>query len=257
MVDVNKPVENPSLVAAMEALHSTPNAETEAALFAELKTANFLLVLEKGINETPDENGKITLTKGTVISISMLSDYEGRPLHFGFTDWRALYAWREQANQQTLIMPIEHIADMVLKEGTNNAGFLINPSTHNFFIPPNILAHVSGRPNPYTVQKDTQVLLGEPKDYPYALVEAVKATIKPMHEIKRAWLLLMSKEGEQSFLIVIEHTGDRATVSRAVGTAAMPHLPKGMFVDIVTTEQDFGKNAVKNHKPFFKRGLFG
>lgn len=258
MVDVKQPVENPALVTAIEALRQHPSAETESGFFAQLRQAHFLLVLQdKLIHDAPDEDGNVVLTQGSTISIPMLSDKDGRPLHFGFTDWPSLSQWREQSAQQTLIVPFEQLSDLVLKEGTDCAGFLVNPSTHNFLIPRCIIAHISGKADSYTVQKETKVMLGEPKEYPHDLVNAVKQRLKSIKEVKRAWLMLMVKDNEHSHLIVLEHTGDRAMVSQAVGTAASPHLKNGMFVDIVTTEQEFGKNAAEGKKPFYKRGLFG
>lgn len=257
MVDVNKPVENPLLVAAIDALQKNPTAETESTLFEQLRQAHFLLVLQEGIGGEPDADGKITLAKDTTISIPMLSDADGHPLYFGFTDWPSLYAWRNQPDQQTLIVPFDDLPGFVLREDSNCTGFLINPSTQNFFLPRHILAGLCGRANPQTVQKETQVLLGEPADYPHALVGAVKTRLKTLKEVKRAWLMLMMRDNEQSYLIVLEHSGDRGAVSQAVGSTASPNLPKGMFVDIVTTDQDFGRDAVRNRKPFYKRGLFG
>ena len=146
---------------------------------------------------------------------------------------------------------------MALREGYDCGGFLINPMSHDFFMPGKILAHASGRAMPYTVQEETTVTLGEPREYPQALVDGVKARLKQLREVKRAWLRLMVKDGEQSYLIVLEHTGSRETVSQAVGQAASPHLGNGIIVDIVTTEENFGVNAVKNVAPFYKRGIFG
>lgn len=256
-MDVNKPVENPELVSAMEALQKNPSAETESAFFQQLQQANFLLVLHQGLEHTePDEDGTITLSEGTTISIAMLSDAEGHPLYFGFTDWRALRAWNEKPNQKTLIMPFSQLLDMVLSEKTNCEGFIMNPSTHNFYIPKNILARVGGRGTSYTVQKKTQVFLGEPSKYPQDLADAVSVKLKTLRTVKRAWLLLMTRDEEQSYLIVLEHTGDQNTINEAIGGVASKHLSDGMFVDIVTTDQDFGRKAVEGRKTFYKRSLF-
>ena len=258
MVDVNKPLENPMFVAAVEAFQKTPNTETEAAFFAQIKQAHFLLVLhEKLSHDAPDADGKFTLKEKSTISFPMLSPPNSAPIFFGFTDWSALYAWRNEPNQQTMILSFDDVAAMVLRENFDCAGFLVNAASHDFFLPRTIIAHVSGRANPYTVQKETTVALGEPREYPHALVEAVKAELKQRREVKRAWLRLMVKDSEQSFLIVLEHTGDKGAISQMVGKAASPHLGKGMFVDIVTTDQEFGANAVKDIIPFYKRGLFG
>lgn len=258
MVDVNKPVENPELVSSIECLQENPSRETEAALFECLKAANFLMILHGGLKHSePDADGKITLTQGTIISFPMLTDANGRQLHFGFTDWPSLYAWNNQPDQQSLIVPFSDLPSMILRDDFECAGFLINPSTHNFFIPRDILARLSGKTQPYVIKEDTKVLLGEPRNYPHELVASVKTRLKTIREVKKAWLFLMVKEDEQSFLIILEHTGDRSKISQAVADAAKNYLTDGMLLDITTTDQSFGENATKNKKPFYKRSLFG
>lgn len=257
-MDVNKPVENPKLIAAIDALRQNPNTETEGVFFECLKEANFLIILhDRLVHDEPDEEGKFTLKEETKISFPMLSDADGNPLHFGFTDWPSVYAWRDEPDQQTLILPFSDLAYLILKGKADSTGFLVNASTQNFFIPRNIISQVSGIGDTYTVKKDTEVLLGEPNEYPHALVDAVKKQLKQIRDVKQAWLLLMIKDEEQSFLIILDHTGDRDDISQKVGNAAVPHLPDGKYVDIVTTEQDFGANAVQGKEPFYKRGLFG
>ena len=254
MVDVNKPIENPKLVAALEAFRGSPNVDTEAFFFEELRSANFLFILEKGlVHDEPDSEGMITLKKETIISFPMFSNPDGHPLFFGFTDWPSLYAWREQENQQTLIVTFEDVAGMVLRDGFECSGFVINPSTHDFLIPREIIAHVSGRPSKYKVEKDTKVLLGVPNEYPKELVEAVSKKLEEIEEVSCAWLLLMKRDEQESYLIILEHNGDRDTISQIVGNTALKYTQKGMFVDIITTNQEFGANAVKNQIPFFKR----
>jgi len=257
MVDVNKPIENLVFVETMEVLQKNPSQENEAAFLHNITEAQFLMVLQNKLeHDIPDEGGKVVLQKDTAISFPMLSDEQGQPVYFGFTDWSALHAWRNEPNQQAIVFPFSDLAWFILNGKTRCSGFLINPNTHNLFIPCEILAQLNKAAS-YTVEKQTQVLLGEPRDYPHDMVLAVKKSLKPMKAVKRAWLMHMTKDGEQSYLIVVEHSGEQAEIIQAIGQTAAQYLSPGMFVDIVTTEQDFGKDAVKGRSPFFKRGLSG
>lgn len=244
MVNVNTPVENP-VVRAMEALQENANSETEAAFFAAIKQVNFLMVVEGAlIHDEPDADGKITIKEKSTISIPMMSDKNGCPLYFFFTDWASIGQWNMKPNQ-SFIIPYDQVPDMVLREDRDCGGFIINPSTHNFFMPKHIVAFSSNRVLPQKVEKGETVTLGEPADYPQELVDAVKRCLKSIREVKRAWLRLMIKGGEKSYLIIIEHSGNQSHISQLVGQAAIPHL-KGMYVDITTYDGDFGKNAVKD-----------
>lgn len=60
----------------------------------------------------------------------------------------------------------------------------------------------------------------------------------------------------ESFLIVVDLQGDRRKIFDAIGQAAASHLKSGQFIDMVPFSDSFGMNAVKNHKPFYKKGLF-
>jgi SseB protein. len=253
-MDVNKPVENPELVVAIENLQNNPSAETEKVIFECLKQANFLIVLQDKLeHDEPDEDGKVVLKEKTTISFPMLSIADGQQMHFGFTDWPSIYAWRNEPDIQTIILSFNDMAHLVLKGATNSAGFLVNGSTHDFFIPRAILSLVSGIADTYTVEKDTKVLIGEPEDYPDELVNAVKEKLKQINDVKQAWLLLMVRDEEESFLIVLDHTGDGNEISNAIGNAAVPYLQDKMYLDITTIEQDFGANAVKDKTPFYQR----
>ena len=253
-IDVNKPIENPELVTAMENLKQNPSAETEKEFFECLKHANFLIVLGDNLeHDEPDEDGKFTLKEKTTISFPMLSIEDGQQLHFGFTDWPSIYAWRNEPDIQTIILPFNDMAHLVLKGGTNSIGFLVNGSTQDFFLPRAIISQVSGIADTYIVDKETKILTGEPKDYPDELVNAVKKQLEQIQDVKQAWLMLMVKDEEKSFLIVLDHTGDISKISNLVGNAAVPFLQEKMYLDITTTDQDFGARTVEGKTPFYQR----
>ncbi len=52
----------------------------------------------------------------------------------------------------------------------------------------------------------------EPANYPYALAGAIRVLLKTMHSVKRAWLLLMRKGDEESFLVVVDFDVGRRSV---------------------------------------------
>lgn len=257
MIDINKPVSNPELVHAIEAFLAEQTQQNEQVMVALLKTAYFLMVFDGNlIHDTPDAEGRITIQAKSTLELPMFSNSEGKSLHFAFTDWAALGEWNNAPNQNTLVVQLDDIASMVLSEKLDCAGAVINPCGQDLFLDRQRLAYLTGRANPQVIKEDTQVMIGEPANYPSALVDAVIKTAKPLREVKKIWLALMVKEGEQSYLLVVDHKGDRSQVNNAIAQATMPHLDR-MFLDIVDADSDFGKSAIGSRKPFFKRGLFG
>ena len=257
MVDVNNPVKNPELLAAYNLLIKEPTEENDGIFVQHLTKAHFLMVLEGEMNhDPPDQGGRVTLAQDTIIRFPMLSDANGYPLHIAFTDWDALFMWRNLPDQQTLIVPFEELPQMVLREGSQCAGIVINPNSTNIYLRREHLAQISGLANKYSVEKNTEVLIGEPAEYPHELAAALIKHFSMTKEINKAWLMLMSKGGEQSFLIVIDCSRDTDKVLHESGAAAVPHLGQGQFVDIVSANDDFGRNAIHNRKPFYKKRLF-
>ena len=100
-------------------------------------------------------------------------------------------------------------------------------------------------------------MLGEPKEQPRELLEAVKRHLKATREVKKAYFMLMIRDNEQSFLIVVDFCGDREKVFGGIAAAATPHLKQGQFIDMVPAGDRFGQNAIAEKKPFYTRSLFG
>lgn len=150
-----------------------------------------------------------------------------------------------------------------LKGGAGSDGIEINPFGGRLQLPRDLISHVkiekdkqtSGGTS-ITVKKDTQVMLGEPKNYPTEMILAITACLRTKKCVNAAYLRLMNKEEEQSFLLIIDMLGNKDDVFPDVGKTAIPYL-NGMFVDLVTLDSDFGKRAADQVEPFYKRKKFG
>ena len=257
MIDIIKQVTNPELVEAITALQSSPNTDTEKAFLDLLVTASFIVPMESDLkHDKPDSDRKITLEKDSIIELPMLIDAEEKPWHIAFTDWPSLRKWREIANEKVLVVPFSDFPAMILHENVRSFGLIINPNSHSLPVSKQLLAHLSGRSIPVLVEEETQVVIGEPANYPHSLVDAVKALLKSMREVKRAWFLLMHRNGEQSFLVVVDFNGERSKIFDAIGKTASPYLESGQLIDMVQYGDAIGADAIKNNKPFYKRGLF-
>jgi hypothetical protein len=260
MVDVKKPITNPDFVSAMNQLRTAQNPDHEATFFEELRKAHFLAPV--AIAPTPehgDETGKVVLKEGTTIGFQMISDSANRSFFPVFTDWEELRKWRDTPGQQTLIVTFDDLSAMILEGSGNSGGLVINPYGQNILLDNERVAVLKGRSvsQLYTVEQETKVLLGEPKEYPQALAEAVKRYLKTVREVKKAHLMLMVKDKEQSFLIVVDFSGDRKKVFDGIATAASPHLKPGQLIDMVLASDRFGQDAIRDKNPFYTRGGFG
>jgi len=146
---------------------------------------------------------------------------------------------------------------MVLRN-PKTAGFVINPYSHNMPIRRDIIAQINAGPvTQWTVQENTTVLLGIPADDPPALKEAVAKYLKSQKNVKGAWLVLMDRGTERSFLIVVDFAGDRSATFNGIASVAVPLLREGELIDMVPADDDFGRKVTRDYPPFYKRRAFG
>lgn len=249
MVDVNKLLTNPRLVAAMEQMTLEPSAENEQVLWNCVQTAKYLMLYEgEPLPDGADIAKPSMLSTNNTLRFPMLMDTEGRPWHVAFTDWLAIQAWGEQSGLHALV--VSYSDWPALLANSDCAGFVVNPTGYHLQVS---RARVLGQNGAYTVPEGTKVLLGEPQEYPQALVEALTKLLKTMQEVRSAWLMLMVNGTEQSYLTVVDFEGDRAAINNAIGRIAAPLLPPGMYLDIVSARDSLGREAIQNREPFYDK----
>ncbi len=292
MVDVNTPVTNPELVKAINEMQQDNSPEKQNRMIDEVMKAHFITpvtVSPEPKNDDDhcdchdphdhdhcdchdphhhnhcdcqdhDHDHPIELEEGTTISFYAIKDSAGQAFFLAFTDWDELKKWQNNEHQQTLIVTFDDISGMVLQESSRWDGFVINPYGESIvFNKPHIKAlkdeaerRASGGAIEQVIEKETTVQLGEPSDYPKAMVKAICAHLKKKKNVKAAYLRLMSKDDEQSYLVVVDFTGDRRETFDGIGKAAWDHL-NGMYIDLVPFDTDFGQQAAMGVEPFYKR----
>ena len=124
-VDLNKPVTNPRLVAAIEKHQRIRSNETAVELLRELKASVLLVgaILEKPLPRA--SNSQALFKKGDKIGfIEVRDDAEKRLLGL-FTDQGQLQRFTGQANS-SFVMPAKQAMEFVIEKGYD--GLVVNPS---------------------------------------------------------------------------------------------------------------------------------
>lgn len=265
-MDVNTPVTNPALVAAMDTMLADNTMQTRSDMLGEMMKAHFLspAIITPEPPKGADPSGMTTLPEGTHIEFPMLEDNDGKLFAMAFTDWEALAAWQQKEGQQTLILTFDDYAAMVLRPGSKFQGFVINPFRQNLIFNKEMVASLKEQKTyreqygltQQVVQKETTVQLGQPAQYPQAMVDAISSFLRTQRNVDAAYLQLMVKEGQQSYLIVVDFTGDRGQVFSGIAAAAKPHQGT-MPIDMIELGCEFGMGATKDIEPFYRRKRFG
>ena len=127
MEDMNKPVANPELLAAVERMNRENSRESrEAVLDLVITTARFLAPVT--ITPAPQEqvSGQAALSQDTQIQFQLLANQEGQPFFPAFTGWEELRKLCGPKNQQTLVLTFDDYAAMVVRDA-RAAGFVVDP----------------------------------------------------------------------------------------------------------------------------------
>lgn len=261
MVDVNQALANPKLKKWLNAFNQGQDEALLGPIYEEIiMAAHFLLVATFSADPVPNERGEALFEEDTLITIASLQGADGEAFLPIFTDWAALAEWPELAAPiKTLITSFDEFTDMILADASS-AGVVINPFTENFILPRHYLEGFKAQKeirvqgvSEQVIQKQTEVLLGEPKVYPSAMVAAVAAHLPSQPQVLQAWLSYMVKEGVGSYLIVVEGEGDQAMISQGIAKAAAPFLGD-TFVDIMRYDPDASVcHTVAANPPFYQK----
>lgn len=219
-----------------------------------LKSEIFLL----GFGDSPGE-GLTTFTKGSKLSIVNWEKKDGTPVIPFFTSLKALQSTlKEEA--QFLSMPARDFFEL-----TKGSDLYLNPTLDygKEFFPHEIEAlletginHVATQ---RVVQKPTEVLLGQPKDYPAEMVSALTSFLSRHSNIKAAYLCLMhdpNVDQQPTLLVGFEGDGSLEQVMKEAGSIAADTAPRGELVDfteIKRNDSGVSKYMYESGDPFYER----
>lgn len=179
MIDVNTPVTNPELVAAIKSMKESNTKESQDHVINEIMKAHFISpVIISPVPETLGDNNKVVLKEKTIIKFGIIENTANQQFFLAFTDWEELGKWHKVENQQTLILTFNDLAVMVLDEKGNSDGFVINPYGENVVFNKTMIRtlrdkkrnRADGGVVEQVVKKDTTVRLGQPHIYPEEMV---------------------------------------------------------------------------------------
>src|SRR6266516_1308497 len=206
-----------------------------------------------------EHEGPTTLKEHTQIQIQNWSKPDGSTAIPFFSSLRALQLAIND-DQRYIALPARTFFEM-----TRGSNLVMNPRSDygKEFAPAEIEALLSAGvnqlPTQRVVEKVTDVLLGQPANYPTDMVASLTALFANHSNVKAAYLALIQDRSvaEAPHLIVgIEAEGDFENVVREAVTVAADTAPKGEPVDLVRVirgESGLGQYFIDEVKPFYQR----
>ena len=260
MSDALNPVTNPDLVAAIQKAREDSTAEAWADMVREAAQARFITPVD--ISPLVGGEGGARLLKGnTSFSLHVLEDPESRQKYYmAFTDWDEMSKWRAKPGQRVLILTFEDYARMVLDGKLNMGGFIINPYGGNVMVSSAMMeairrekrVEIEHGPEKVVMEKGTTVCLGDPEEYPEALVQAISKYLMTQPGVEAAYLQQMERDDNPSYLMALKFTGDRQALFEGISHAASGLL-SDMPLNLASCESDFWRDAVVGLEPFYQK----
>lgn len=93
MIDINKPVTNPELLEAIDAMRLDSASENLDKVINEVMRAHFLSPVIIAPAPDSDNDGVAVLKEKTTISFHMIEDNMNHSYFLAFTDWDELRKW--------------------------------------------------------------------------------------------------------------------------------------------------------------------
>lgn len=243
------PIENPELIAAIEALKEDHNDINRENMAKAVKKAVFIIPSRIAEKPSKDEEGQ-------KINFLMLNN-NGKIYLPLFSDHKEFEKLEHHETLQCAALTLPHIVRFLnIMHGSNNvSGVVIDPYGHNVTIPMELLLKIH---NTDVVSKGTKVHVFDPTEMPEELIEAVMPYLKEHTDIEKAYLRLMKREDQEraGLLLILDvdtkKLGDAASRELFGGVVEIvrPYLASAEF-SVIPANSDFGIQAVGKAEPFY------
>ena len=267
--EINRPIMNPTLVCAANHFFqglSTKRVtrDMEAIMFKEIYNAKYLMPLDASkmnMEKTNADNGECVVKEKSIMQFPLITNSDDKSFYPFFTDWNEFRRFDKEQKFSGNIATFEDIKYFIDKAD----GISINPYGANITLTKDMLNVIESAAEgslqntvikEQVAEKDSKVMLGEPAEYPQKMIDEICKYLKTNKNVNAAYLRLMVKDNEQSYLIVVDFSGDKNEVFSGIANAGVPYS-NGKYLDFVPISSSFGKEAVENVIPFYKKKKFG
>lgn len=254
-------------LAATASIHRT-------AFFRALLDATVLVLV--GDSEPVSDDGEMSFTTANGVNILHWEKQDGESVIPFFTSVEVLQQALDQTDGETIGSEKQPFVAMpvrvrVLFEMTQGAHLFLNPKSEygKEFWPEEVAMLLKNgglvQPAEMVVEKESQILLGQPEEYPSAMVDALIQLFSQRKPVRRAFLALMhdkSVDEKPNLLIGLEVDGTDDEIEQLIqeaGNVASDHAPDSGPVDFcLVSEKERGvSHYLTTHTQAFYQRKWG
>ena len=265
-----KPITNPELVEALKALHQENTPQNQGKVLG-LVVERAVFLTPAVVTPAPQQPGQAdSARKQATIQFQLITTKDGRPFFPAFTDAEELRKFAGQKPVQSVVLRFDDYVSLI-QRNEKACGFVVNPLGLSLTLDRKTVESLAAKKKEVaqlrqqrqqqqqaaysqeTIEKDAQVMVGDPDEVPQAMLDAVAQMAQGREDIRTLWLRQMIRpDGTPSLIIVVDHTGAQAEVFEAVAEAARPHFGR-LPVDMIPYGTSFAEAATEGVAPFFRR----
>lgn len=252
-MQLNQPVQNPAFISKLKQFDSNKTRKDELELIEEMRKMRYITPVTltgKSEDGTPNQQTQVKFRAATTT--------KGESFFAMFSDMDELKKWAADT-EDTMTLDFSELCTLVQGQKGQVAGFVVNPSTQNLVIRTNTMEQIAHPLQQRPISPD-MVVLSKPDPYPTELVKALCDFFKTRNEVLSAWLFTANYKAnatEPHHLVIVSLTQgvQQEELFKATIDACHKAMKAGEFLDLMPSSGKFGKEAIEDKKPFYRKGI--
>lgn len=217
-------------------------------LFTEIFRGEYIIPVDSKNIKLSEGTGKnFNISDDSKIAFPVLEHGDGKKYYPFFTDWNEYRKFDRNTQYTIMAAGFKDMEKFVSKAD----GIVINPFGVNIIINYDMLSTISEASKEMS-KTLSQVSVGDPKVYPLEMVRKISEKLWDKDYIDAAYLKIMLKNREQSYLVALEgKLPEKAeNLYNEIAENALPSA-NDIPIDFIDYSSDFAKRAFKNSEPFY------
>lgn len=247
----NKNPDNTRLLYLLDIYGQHPSNDNYRVVLEEITNGNSFLLIPSA-NDNTGTTGWHTAEAGTTLNLASVFNLDGLKVLGAFSDETSLMKWAKRETQYTAIKT-QDIIDFCKENKIDRV--VINSDQKNMFVLERNRANITSR----TIQKETKVLVGTPKNpLPRSVVDLLVKIFAKVDTIEEAYQFAQSMNDETSLVLAIKMSvvseNSKAALHNALNDS-LPGVDVGIPIDIMILEDEGWLNTARNiqNSLFYKR----
>lgn len=217
-------------------------------LFSEIFKGEYIIPVD-GSKIIIDKNAgnELNISHDSKFSFPVLENKDGKKYYPFFTDWNEYRKFDVKTEYTIMAAGFRDMEKFIDKAD----GIVINPFGTNIILNYEMLSTIA-QASKELKKESSKISVGDPKNYPLQMVRKISEVLWDKEYVSAAYLKLMLKNREESYLVALEGKLPEKTESlyNEIAENALPES-ENIPIDFIDYSSDFAKKVFKDAEPFY------